>query len=142
MPSGARGTVSAIAAVPSGATASAPRSPIGTSFAPGFASTEASGSLEAGRVAAQTPTPIATAAATAAAAASGAVHEPALRQRDDVRALGLRVGQDPLLQLRRRGRADGAVGEAGGRLPQARELLAAGLARGEVLLERALLVGV
>jgi hypothetical protein len=67
--------VSAITAVPSGATASVPRSPIGTSCAPGFASTDANASFVAGRVAAQTPTPIATAAARAAAAASGAVHE-------------------------------------------------------------------
>src|SRR6476661_4167030 len=73
LPAGAFGALNAIAALPSGATASAPRSPIGTTLAPDCASTAANGSVEVERVAPQTPRPIAAAAATAAAAASGAV---------------------------------------------------------------------
>ena len=84
--SGAGGTVSAIAASPSGATASAPRSPIGTSCRAGLGehARRERVARRSGACAVQTPTPIATAAATAAAAASGAVQlrgAPAARRR-------------------------------------------------------------
>src|SRR5439155_19755153 len=73
LPAGARGSASARAASPLGATATPPALPIDTSFAPGCDNTDSSGSFDVESVEAQIPSTIAAQAATAAAAASGAV---------------------------------------------------------------------
>ena len=84
---------------------------------------------------AQMPSPIAATAATAATEDSAGTRTRRRRSGTTFDALAARLLEDPAAQRRRRHRPAGRVGERAGDLPEALELLAAALARGEVLLE-------